>query len=235
MRFHHFLYLLGLAYAAPTEGDYPVALNKRQTAPAIPPVRPVPVPTAPLYPPVNFTSCHVTIKQDSGFVSFRAYNVQANLYIVDAISSPGTKNGANHYEFSLTTGSSVTAAGIVFATNQYVMQLPYQLGPVNNDFVRTRITDDGYIVADIDYSNLENPATKTPLSFNVERATANGKYDPPTSYRLIDGWVAARVKDNVADGAIFIPGPAGTSVRPQYYARFSGSCIKLVANIPVKS
>ncbi|KAM0296861.1 hypothetical protein HYE67_005585 [Fusarium culmorum] len=230
MRIHHFLSLLGFAYAAPTEGDYPVTLNKRQTAPTIPPVRPLP--TAPLYPPINFTSCPITIKQDPGFQSFKAYNVPANLYIVDVISSPGTKNGANPYEFFLTTGSSIYRGGIVFATNQYVMQLPYQLGPVNNDFVRTRMTEDGYVVANVDYSNLENP-TKTPLSFNVERAVATGKYDPPTSYRIVDGWVAVRVKDNAADGVIQLPTVAGGG--PLYVARFSGPCMKTVASIPVRS
>ncbi|QPC72235.1 hypothetical protein HYE68_002987 [Fusarium pseudograminearum] len=231
MRFYHLFSLLGFAYAAPTEGDYPVALNKHQTAPTIPPVRPLP--TAPLYPPINFTSCPITIKQDPGFESFKAYNVQANLYIVDAISSPGTKNGVNPYEFFLTTGSSISRGGIVFATNQYVMQLPNQLGPVNNDFVRTRMTNDGYVVANVDYSNLENPATKTPLSFNVERAVATGKYDPPTSYRMVDGWVALRVKDNAVDGVIQLSTVVGGN--PLYVARFSGSCMKTVANILVRS
>ncbi|WXC64493.1 hypothetical protein SNK03_010303 [Fusarium graminearum] len=231
MRLYRFLYLLGLAYAAHTEGDYPVALNKRQTAPTVPPVRPVP--TAPLYPPINFTICPIIIKQDPGFQSFKAYNVQANLYIVDAISSPGTKNGANPYEFLLTTGSSIYRGGIVFATNQYVMQLPNQLGPVNNDFVRTRMTNDGYVVAYVDYSNLENPATKTPLSFNVEMAVGNGKYNPPTSYRMVDGWVAVRVKDNAVDGVIQLSVVVGGS--SSYVARFSGSCMKTVANIPVRS
>ncbi|KAF5239836.1 hypothetical protein FAUST_4722 [Fusarium austroamericanum] len=231
MRFYHFIYLIGLAYAAPSEGDYPVSLNKRQTAPTIPPVRPPP--TASPYPPVNFTSCLITIKQDPGFESFKAYNVQGNLYIVDAISSPGTKNGANPYEFFLTTGSSISRGGIVFATNQYVMQLPYQLGPVNIDFVRTRLTDNGYIVANVDYSNLENPATKTPLAFNVEKAVATNKYDPPTSYRMVDGWVAARVKDNAVDGVIQLPTVVGGT--PLYVGRFSGSCMKTVANIPVRS
>ncbi|CAG1971617.1 unnamed protein product [Fusarium graminearum] len=216
MRFYHYLYLIGLAYAVTTEGDYPVALNKRQTAPAIPLVRPLP--TAPLYPPINFTGCPITIKQDPGFESFKAYIVQANLYIVDAISSPGTKNGANPYEFLLTTG---------------MMQLPNQLGPVNNDFVRTRMTNDGYVVANVDYSNLENPATKTPLSFNVERAVATNKYDPPTSYRMVDGWVAIRVKDNAVDGVIQLPTVVGGT--PLYVGRFSGPCMKTVANIPVRS
>ncbi|CEI41629.1 hypothetical protein FVEN_g3705 [Fusarium venenatum] len=203
MRLFHLLPMLGLVCAAPAEADYPMTLDKRQTPP--PPTRPLPQLPTNL---VNITWCQVTITQNPGLEVVKAHTVYANLYMVDGIASPGTKNGANPYDFFVSTGSSLPGGGIIFAKNKYVMSLPYQLGPVNNDFARMRLTDDGYIVANVDYSNLDNAATKTPLSFNAEMRISSGSdkntYNPPTPYRLMDGFVGFRVKDNIVDGKIQI-------------------------------
>ncbi|KAF4453685.1 hypothetical protein F53441_3694 [Fusarium austroafricanum] len=237
MRFTYLLPLLGLASAAPTESDYPIPLNKRDTVPS----RRAAVPTVPTTS-VNLTNCVVTLRGDPGWyevVDTTYYYQQGNLYIVEGIPSPGTKNGANPYEFSFQLGTVVS-----FSTNEYVKGLPYKLGPVNKDYAKVNVLQNGRISATVDYANLGYPSLglNAPLTFWAKVSTgqdSSGKivYGPlspfPVSGAGTSGmWVTVSDK-GVLDGLIGVD--SITYSKARLVARLSGACFTTVVKIPVAS
>ncbi|KAI7765094.1 hypothetical protein LZL87_005807 [Fusarium oxysporum] len=125
---------------------------------------------------INVSYCDVTVNGDPGFYySRKAQNTKGHLYITEVIPSPGTKNGTNLYDVYLQSGTLFAGGGITFATNKYLLSLPYKIGPYNVDYVKVRMSSDGHIVSEVDYSNIDNPAANSPLVFYSEPSISNGE------------------------------------------------------------
>ncbi|TVY64915.1 hypothetical protein Focb16_v015696 [Fusarium oxysporum f. sp. cubense] len=124
------------------------------------------------------------------------------------------------YDVYLQSPSLVQAGGIQFASNKYLLSLPYKLGPSNVDYAKVRMSSDGHIVAEVDYSNIDNPAVKSPLRFVSEPSIGfTERYGPPTGYvAYAPSWIAVAVRDKgVADGIVQLTGAPGAG--PFYSAR----------------
>lgn len=176
---------------------------------------------------LNVSYCDVTITGDPGFyTSWKAQITKGRLYITEGIPSPGTKNGANPYDVYLQSSSLAAGGGIIFATNKYLLSLPWKIRPSNVDYAKVIVASTGSIVSTVDYSNLDNPRADSPLSFTTESSIGNMIYGPPTRY-LVYGpsYLSVKVGDKgVVDGGIMLmSSPSGNGII-QYLARITGAC-----------
>ncbi|KAF4437596.1 hypothetical protein FACUT_5528 [Fusarium acutatum] len=211
MKFSHLLPFFGLAQAVPAPNpSHPSIFDN---------------PTIPVGAPASFKDLPALSHVRRADLP-QSQTTKGRLYITEGIPSPGTKNGANPYDVYLQTGSLAAGGGIVFATNKYLLTLPYKIGPSNVDYAQVRIASDGNIVATVDYSNLDNPRATSPVQFTTESSIGNIIYGPPTR-QLAYGpsFISIKVGDKgiVSGGVLLTSNPSGTG-GIDYFARIAGVC-----------
>ncbi|KAF5715414.1 hypothetical protein FMUND_6896 [Fusarium mundagurra] len=239
MKFSHLLPFIGLAQAIPTPNpSHPSIFDN----PTIPVGAPASFKDLPALPHVrraaaatpqnllNVSFCDVTVTGDPGFyTSWKAQTTKGRLYIADAIPSPGTKNGANPYEVFLNTGSLAAGGGIMIATNKCLLTLPNRIGTSNVDYAQVRIASDGNTVATVDYSNLGNPRTESPVQFTTEPniGTVDDRFYGPPTRRLAyaPSFISVKIGDKgiVSGGVLLTSNPNGSG-SIDYFARIAGVC-----------
>ncbi|KAF5554066.1 hypothetical protein FNAPI_6538 [Fusarium napiforme] len=151
---------------------------------------------------LNVSYCEVTVKGDQGFwQSWLAHDTTGHL------------------------GSFGQGGYITFATNKYLLPLPYKIGGPNVDYAKVSMTDKGYILSEPDYSNIDKPATNSPLVFYSERSMNLGKsYGPPTR-DVASGrsYLGVKISDKgIVDGIVQLIGEQNGGLR--YIARIAGWC-----------
>jgi hypothetical protein len=185
---------------------------------------------------LNISTCSVTVTNDPYW--FPDYTKQATLYIMSPIDSPGTKNGANIFEMFLRVDNPRAAGGLVFTTNQFVMDFPNKaLGPKNIDYARTVITSAGAMEAFVDYANLDHPEIYSPVRYNNEmrRQSPQTGFDPPTEIIARQGsGISVTIKDQGVITGLIVGYPLnGGQVFHRY--NLKGWCWNQAVQVPVSS
>jgi hypothetical protein len=246
MRFYHLFHFLGVALAAPSKGkgnslsifDNPtIPWNSSDS---------LPLPflsharRAGSTMTLNVSTCLVTVTVDPYW--YREYTLPATLFITSPINSPGTKNGGNIFEMYLRVASPRGPGGLLFTTNQLMMNLDFDLKPPglkNIDYVRTTITSTGAMVARVDYANVDHPEIYSPIRYNNEKRQQNTnslRFDPPTEVIVgQDSGLSITVKDQGVVTGGFLGFPInGSSPYHGYY--INGRCWNsLTQVVPISS
>ncbi|PNP55913.1 hypothetical protein FNYG_15442 [Fusarium nygamai] len=186
MKFSYLLPFVGLAQAVPAANPSHPFILDNPTIPVGDPASSEDLPglshirraTQPAL--LNVTYCDVNVNGDPGFyTSWKAQNTRGQLYITQGIPSPGTKNGANPYEMYLQSGNPSQGGYIRFATNSNLLSLPLKISGSNVDYAKVKKSTNWQIVAQVDYSNIDQPAN-SPMIFYSEPSIGNIVYGPPT-------------------------------------------------------
>ncbi|KAF5647954.1 hypothetical protein F52700_1167 [Fusarium sp. NRRL 52700] len=233
MKFSHLLPFFGLAQAVPAPNpSYPSIFDNPTIPVGAPasfkdlPARRAAAATQQTF--LNMTWCDVTVTGDVGFyTSWKAQITKGNLYITEAIPSPGTKNGANPYEVYLQSASLAVGGGIQFITNKKLLGLPYKLGTSSVDYARVYIASDGYIVSKVDYANLDNPVADSPLLYTTEFSISGSKnYGPPTrNLAYAPSFLSVNVGDKgILTGGVQLQSSPDGLGAIGYVARIAGTC-----------
>ncbi|EWG52356.1 hypothetical protein FVEG_11126 [Fusarium verticillioides 7600] len=231
MKLSYLFPFVGLAQAVPTTNPSHPSIFDNPTIPVgdtkdLPDFSHIRRATAATQQTLNVSYCEVTVKGDQGFwQSWLAHEFTGHLYVTQGIPSPGTKNGDNIYDVYLQSGSFGQGGYITFATNKYLLPLPYKIGGPNVDYAKVSMTDKGYILSEPDYSNIDKPATNSPLVFYSERSMNLGKsYGPPTRY-VASGksYLGVKISDKgIVDGVVQLIGEQNGGLG--YIARVAGWC-----------
>ncbi|KAF4957951.1 hypothetical protein FGADI_2780 [Fusarium gaditjirri] len=242
MKFSYLLPFIGIALAVPAPNpSYPSIfdnptipirdLASLKDLPALSHIRRAEVGTQQTF--LNISCCDVTIKGETGFYrAWKARDTQGHLYITEGIPSPGTKNGANIYDVYLQSGTLAAGGGIMFTTNRYLLSLPNRLGTSPSvDYARVSMTKDGYILSEVDYSNIDNPGVNSPLRFTSEPSIGNAIYGPPTRYLAYgpSSYLGVKFSDKgnnlgTVDGVVQL---FDVSAGLRYVARIAGYCFNV--------